>query len=160
MPKKKLPEKRIARILRKKKKTLAVAESCTGGLVSSRITDVPGSSDYFLGGIVAYSNNVKISLLGVPGATIRKYGAVSRETAIAMARGAKKVLKADMAVSVTGIAGPTGGSARKPVGLAYTAFVAGKAVKVRKLNFKGSRTSIKAKFTQAVLEMVEESVKR
>jgi PncC family amidohydrolase len=158
MAKKDLPEIRIARILRKKKKTLAVAESCTGGLVSSRITDIPGSSDYFLGGIVAYSNNVKISLLGVPGAVLKKHGAVSREAAIAMARGVKKALKTDVAAAVTGIAGPSGGSARKPVGLAYIAFVSGKNVRSLKVHFKGGRPAVKARFAQAVLEMIEESV--
>jgi nicotinamide-nucleotide amidase len=99
--------------------TVATAESCTGGLVAARLTSVPGSSDVFVGGIVAYSNEVKTSELGVPVEVLEAHGAVSAETAAAMARGARAALGADVAVSVTGIAGPGGGTPEKPVGLVY-----------------------------------------
>ncbi len=150
------PELAIAKILKKKKRTLAVAESCTGGLVSHRITNVPGSSRYFRGGVIAYSNDVKMSMLGVSPGTIKKYGAVSRQVALAMAEGARRAMNADIAASVTGIAGPTGGTAKKPVGLAYIALVTGQKKRSRKVCFKGDRVSIKEQFAQAVLEMILE----
>ncbi len=149
-------EVRIAGLFRKKRKTLAVAESCTGGLVSSRVTDVPGSSDYFVGGVVAYSNDVKTSVLSVPPEVLEKYGAVSRQAARSMAEGVRGVLNADIAVAVTGIAGPGGGTAEKPVGLAYIAFASDKAARTRKLIFKGDRASLKEQFSKAALELVLE----
>lgn len=105
-------------------KTVATAESCTGGLVAARITRVGGSSAYFLGGIVSYSNGAKHKLLGVPEATLERWGAVSLETALAMARGARRVFGTDLAVATTGIAGPGGGTPTKPVGLVYIALAA------------------------------------
>lgn len=112
-------EERLGRSLRGRGWKLAVAESCTGGLVADRVTNVPGSSDYFLGGIVAYSNAAKENLLGVQASTLAAHGAVSQETALEMARGVRRVFGADLAVSVTGIAGPGGAQAGKPVGLTY-----------------------------------------
>lgn len=112
------------RMLREARLTLAVAESCTGGLLAHHITNVPGSSKYFLGGVIAYSNEVKVRLLGVPIETIEQHGAVSRQTALAMARGVHHLLGGDVALSVTGIAGPTGGTPEKPVGLVYLGLVA------------------------------------
>jgi nicotinamide-nucleotide amidase len=109
----------VGKMLADKKLTLALAESCTGGLVGHRLTDVPGSSDYFLGGIVAYSYEAKEKLLGVHHDTLYDHGAVSPETAIEMARGARRVLGADIGLSVTGIAGPGGGLPDKTVGLVY-----------------------------------------
>jgi nicotinamide-nucleotide amidase len=117
-------EQTLGRLLTVRNLWIAAAESCTGGLVSHRITSVPGSSAYFRGAVVAYDNAVKESLLGVQRATLERYGAVSAETALEMAYGACRVLRADMGLSVTGIAGPTGATPTKPVGLAYIALAA------------------------------------
>ena len=106
-------------LLSKKKWQLAIAESCTGGLISHILTNIPGSSSYFLGGVVCYSNEVKINLLGVQEMTISLFGAVSRETAIEMVRGVRKIFHSNIALSVTGIAGPSGGTQEKPVGLTW-----------------------------------------
>ncbi|MGB2601142.1 MAG: CinA family protein [Candidatus Omnitrophota bacterium] len=151
-------EIKIAKILKRKKKTLAVAESCTGGLIASRITDISGSSRYFSGGVVAYSNDVKTSVLKVPQSLIKEYGAVSRQVAQSMAEGIKAELDSDVAAAVTGIAGPTGGSASKPVGTAYIAVVSGKRKKTKKVNFKGTRREIKQKFAEAVLKLIAENI--
>jgi nicotinamide-nucleotide amidase len=117
-------EERVGVLLRQRGMTLVTAESCTGGLVGHRLTNVPGSSDYYLGGVVAYSNSMKEALLGVRAETLMAHGAVSEETAREMARGARQRLGADVAVSITGIAGPTGGTVEKPVGLVYVALSA------------------------------------
>ncbi|MFH1395680.1 MAG: CinA family protein [Candidatus Omnitrophota bacterium] len=147
-------EKNLFRLLNTKKRTLSFAESCTGGLVSNRFTDIPGSSKYFLGSIVSYSNSAKISLLNVPKETIRKYGAVSRQTCLAMAKGVKDIFCSDIAAAVTGVAGPGGGTAKKPVGLAYVAVVSNRKKICKKLFFKGSRKIIQNKSADAVLKMV------
>lgn len=102
--------------LKKKNLSISVAESCTGGLLGSRITDVPGSSAYFMGGMIVYSNEAKIKQLQVAKDTIRKYGAVSEETAREMAKNIRELFQTDLGIAITGIAGPDGGSARKPVG--------------------------------------------
>jgi PncC family amidohydrolase len=151
-------EIKISKSLKRKKKTLAVAESCTGGLVASRITDVSGSSDYFSGGVVAYSNDVKTSLLKVPVSFIKRYGAVSRQVAQAMAEGVKAKLEADVAAAITGIAGPTGGSSAKPVGTAYIAVVSGRTKKTKKVKYKGDRRTVKNKFAEAVLGLIAENL--
>src|SRR5512138_692574 len=114
-----LLEARVGHALRVKGWTICTAESCTGGLIAHRLTNIPGSSDYVLGGIVAYANRIKQSLLHVRQGTLIAYGAVSEQTASEMAIGARELFGADIAVSVTGIAGPGGGSAEKPVGLTY-----------------------------------------
>ena len=137
---------------------MVVAESCTGGQVSDRLTDIPGSSRYFKGGIIAYANEVKTAVLDVDPGTIHKNGAVSRQVALAMAEGARRALSADMAAAVTGIAGPSGGSSKKPVGLAYIAFSSGKKKRTRKVNFRGNRRSIKTQFAQAVLKLILENI--
>jgi len=106
-------------LLRRKKLRIAVAESCTGGLAGKLLTDIPGSSDFFVGSFVVYSNTLKRRILKVPKTVIKKYGAVSEQTAMHMAKGAKKAGKSEVSLSITGIAGPSGGSAEKPVGLVY-----------------------------------------
>lgn len=109
----------VVNALKSAKKTLAVAESCTGGLISKRITDVAGASEIYLGGVVAYANEVKTALLGVDPETLKKFGAVSEQTAAEMARGVRLRLGSDIGISTTGIAGPGGGTPEKPVGLVY-----------------------------------------
>ena len=113
------PEIQIGPLIRNAGLKLGTAESCTGGLIASRITDIPGSSDYFLGGIVAYAYEAKVALLNVSWDTLKMYGAVSRETVMEMAHGARAVLGADLAISVSGIAGPGGGLPGKPVGTTW-----------------------------------------
>jgi len=139
------------------KETLAIAESCTGGLVSSLITNVSGSSKYFKGGIVAYSNDIKVSMLGVSKETIKKHGAVSRQAAQEMAKGIREVLASDVGAAITGIAGPKGGTKEKPVGLAYMAVATSRKVKTKKVLFKGTRLEIKEKFAVALLKLIEEN---
>lgn len=114
-------EARVGAALRQHGWTLALGESCTGGLVAHRITEVAGSSEYFVGGVVAYSNPIKMALLQVNQDTLERLGAVSEQTAREMARGARSALHADVGLSVTGIAGPTGGSSDKPTGLTFVA---------------------------------------
>lgn len=152
------PEEKIAAILKKKRKTLALAESCTGGLISSRITDTAGSSAYFRGGVIAYSNDIKISVLRVSPETIKKHGAVSRQTAEEMAEGVKTLMKSDFSAAVTGIAGPSGGSLKKPVGLAYIAVVAGKDCYSKRVLYKGGRRRNKEKFAEAVLKLIKDKI--
>lgn len=153
-----LREKRLVALLRKKKKKLALAESCTGGDISGRLTDIPGSSDVFKGAVVAYSNDIKTSVLGVPAGIIKRHGAVSEQTAVAMARGARLILRSDIAASITGIAGPSGGREGKPVGLAHIAVVSGRKVLHKKVVFKGARKRLKKRFSEAVLDLLLENI--
>ena len=136
---------------------LAVAESCTGGLLGERLTNIPGSSDVFLGGIVAYHNDVKRDLLGVRVGDMQRYGAVSEEIAVQMASGVREKLGADVGVSVTGIAGPGGGTSEKPVGLVWVA-VDGAEVKARRFHVGGDRIEIRQRAAQAALEMVRRAL--
>ena len=138
-------EKAIGDHLRKRKWTLSIAESCTGGLICDRITDIPGSSGYFMGGMVTYSNESKTELLGIPEAYIKRFGAVSPQVARKMAQEVRKAFNTTFGLSTTGIAGPTGGTKEKPVGLVYIGLVDGKKAFVRKENLKGSRREIKKK---------------
>jgi len=131
--------------------TLALAESCTGGLIADRLTNVPGSSRYLLVGIVAYHNRAKELLLGVSRPTLRRAGAVSASVARAMAEGVRRRSGADVGVAVTGIAGPTGGSARKPVGLVYIAIADARRVDARAFHFHGDRVGIKQQTAQRAL---------
>lgn len=145
-------------MLTEKELTVSVAESCTGGRVGDLITDIPGSSEYFLGGIISYSNDAKIRLLCVDKATLILKGAVSREVAIQMADGVRRMLRSDIGVSTTGIAGPTGGSPKKPIGLVYVAVSSEKSTACSKNLFKGSREDIKQKSAEKALKMLEEFV--
>lgn len=133
---------------------LAVAESCTGGLIGARITSVPGSSRYFERGVVVYSNASKEQLLGVSGDLIGKHGAVSREVACAMAEGVRASVPADLGIAVTGIAGPDGGSAEKPVGLVFIALASSSGVKADEHRFLGNRDQVRQKAAVAALDMV------
>jgi PncC family amidohydrolase len=125
-------------------KTLAVAESCTAGLLGGAVTSIPGSSRYFSGGVVAYGNSAKISLLGVPPGLISARGAVSREVALAMAEGVLALFRADLAIAVTGIAGPGGGSRGKPAGTVWVAVVAVGGVRhAHRFRFPGGREAVR-----------------
>lgn len=132
--------------------TVALAESCTGGLVASSITAVPGSSGYFLGGVVSYADAAKTGLLDVPEATLEAHGAVSAQVARAMALGAKARFAASLAASVTGVAGPDGGSEAKPVGLTYVGVADSQGADVRRFAFAGDRESNRDAAAQAALE--------
>jgi PncC family amidohydrolase len=134
--------------------TLVTAESCTGGLVAHRITNVSGSSAYYWGGVVAYSNEMKEQFLGVEASILRTHGAVSEETAREMARGARQRVGADIAVSVTGIAGPTGGTPEKPVGLVYIALSAAGAELCQRHVWQGDRLTNKEQSAEAALQLV------
>lgn len=134
--------------------TLASAESCTGGLIGHRITNVPGSSAYFVGGVVSYSNELKEQLLGVSHETLLAHGAVSEETARAMARGARERLGASVGLAATGIAGPGGGSADKPVGLVYVALAAPDAELCQRRLLQGSRVENKEQSAEAALRLL------
>lgn len=129
--------------LTKQKKTIAIAESCTGGTLSSCLTSLPGSSAYFTFGIVAYSNRAKTKLLRVPAGLISSKGAVSREVAICLAVNARKISRADIALGITGIAGPAGGTPQKPVGTVYIAVSANNKTSCVKYLLKGSRDKIR-----------------
>jgi nicotinamide-nucleotide amidase len=134
--------------------SVATAESCTGGLVAARLTTVPGGSDVFRGGIVAYENDVKLTQLRVPEQTIAAHGAVSPETAAAMARGAREVVSADFAVGVTGIAGPGGGTPEKPVGLVYLHASGPDRELAWELDLPGDRDAIRRRATAAALHLL------
>ncbi|MFH1215419.1 MAG: CinA family nicotinamide mononucleotide deamidase-related protein [Pseudomonadota bacterium] len=144
----------VGRILKEKGLTLALAESCTGGLMAHHITLIVGSSDYFLGGIVAYANSLKEQVLGVRNATLRDFGAVSRETATEMALGAKKISGADIGISITGIAGPGGGSLDKPVGTVCFAIAGQEKIVSLRYYFSGNRTMIQTKAAMTGLDLL------
>ena len=155
-------EKQTVELLKSKKLKLATAESCTGGLISKRITDVSGSSEVFEGGVVCYSNRFKENVLGVSRETLKKYGAVSRETAREMVKGVLSLTKTDIAVAVTGIAGPSSDDTNKPVGLVYIAVSDGKSTIVKKLlnNFTGDvREQNRNISADTALEMIMEAIR-
>ena len=137
------PGSAVGELLRLKGLTLSLAESCTGGLVAKLVTDVAGSSDYFLEGAVTYSNAAKIRALGVSPGLLAEYGAVSAEAALAMAEGMRKNSGSDIALAVTGIAGPGGGSAEKPVGTVFLALATAAGCRVERRRFSGSRDEIR-----------------
>ena len=141
-------------LLRAQGLTLSVAESCTGGLLGHRLTDVPGSSDYFTGGVVAYSYDAKERVLGVRHDTLYDHGAVSEQTALEMARGARRLFATDVALSVTGIAGPGGGMPDKPVGLVYISLSTWDLEVCHRFVWNGDRQANKADSAQAALELL------
>ncbi len=136
-------EKLVGDLLRERRWTLSVAESCTGGLICDRITDVPGSSAYFMGGTVTYSNESKEKHLGVRMDEIKKYGAVSSQVAKQMAQGVRRTFHTTLGLSTTGVAGPTGGTKRSPVGRVFIAVAKENRTWVKKLDLKGRRREIK-----------------
>ena len=151
-------EEIVLRLCRDRGLTLATAESCTGGMVAERLTSVPGSSDVFVGAIVAYANAVKLGELGVSAETLQEHGAVSAETAAAMARGVCERLGADVGVAVTGIAGPDGGTDEKPVGLVYAHAVSAGGELAVELSYGGDRETVRRRATAAALHLVRKLV--
>ena len=148
----------LVNIAKERKLKIATAESCTGGMISSAITSISGSSSVLEYGFITYSNIAKEKILRVEHNTIEKYGAVSQETAREMANGALKTSEADIAVAVTGIAGPTGGSVEKPVGLVYIAIATEDKVQVIKNNFTGNREAIRLEATKKGLELLIKAI--
>ncbi len=149
-------EKQLGKILAEKNLTVACAESCTGGLLTGRLTDTPGSSAYVEGSIVSYSNRIKNSVLRVKEDTLKKFGAVSEETAREMATNVREIFKTGIGLSTTGIAGPGGGTPEKPVGLVYIGISDGKKCFVKKYNFSGTRSEIR---NSTVNEIISETIK-
>jgi PncC family amidohydrolase len=143
-------------VLRERGLNLATAESCTGGLIADRITNVPGSSEYYRGGIVAYAYEAKVALLGVSWDTLRMYGAVSKETVIEMARGARVAFGADIAISVSGIAGPGGGLPDKPVGTTWIGLSTTEGDWARRFVWEGDRLQNKALSADAALGLLRD----
>lgn len=150
---------KIGTLLRERDWHLATAESCTGGLIGHLITSVSGSSDYYWGGVISYANSVKAELLGVPQETLRQHGAVSAPVAGAMARGALDLLHTEIAVSVTGIAGPTGGTLEKPVGTTFIGVATAKSVSVEGHRWQADRSTNKILSAKAALELVRETLR-
>ena len=147
-------EAQVLALCRARGLTLATGESCTGGLVAERLTRVPGSSDVFLGAVVAYADEVKVAQLGVPEALVREHGAVSAEVAAAMATGARERLHADVAVGITGVAGPGGGTPEKPVGLCYVAAETPEAASVVDFSYPSDREAVRSRAAVAALHLV------
>ena len=147
---------KIVKLLTKKKLTVSFAESCTGGLLASSITSISGSSKVFNMGLVTYSNNAKVKLLKVPKKTITKYGAVSHETCLSMVKNLSKISKANISISITGVAGPNGGTKEKPVGLVYIGLKKGSKIIIRKNLFKNKkRISIQKKTVNETLKIIK-----
>jgi competence/damage-inducible protein CinA-like protein len=149
----------VLEICRSRNFKLAVAESCTGGLLGERLTNIPGSSDVFLGGVIAYHNDLKTGLLGVAPADIEKHGAVSEAVALQMAAGIRAKTTADVGLSITGVAGPGGGTAEKPVGLVWVG-IDGPDHKARRFHVGGDRAEIRQRAAQAALEMVRRALSK
>lgn len=147
-------EELIAR-LKQTGQTLATAESCTGGGVGHLLTAVSGSSSVYTGGVISYTNEVKEKILGVPADILEKYGAVSSQTALAMAQGVRRLLGTDWGISVTGLAGPNGDGSGKPVGLVYVA-VSGQAEQVQECHFSGDREVVRTQAVEAVLKLLDQ----
>jgi nicotinamide-nucleotide amidase len=153
-------EEEVGRLLREKGLTVAVAESCTGGMIGQRLTSVSGSSGYFLGGVIAYSNALKLNLLDVAPETIEKEGAVSEATARQMAAGVMKALGADIGLSITGIAGPEGGTEAKPVGLVFVGLASAAGCGGHEFRFEGNRDDIRQQGCQNALRVLKEDLRK
>lgn len=149
-------EKEIGDLLRQKGMTLGAVESATGGLISHRITNVPGSSDYFKGSVAAYSNEIKAGVVGVKQGSIDRYGAVSAQVAEEMAEGGRKLLAVDICIADTGVAGPGGATPEKPVGLFFLGLAHGGRAYSRQHNFRGSREQNKQDAAEAALKWLKE----
>jgi PncC family amidohydrolase len=150
----------LGNLLKKNGLTISVAESCTGGLVSHLITAIPGSSEYFQGSIIAYSNRIKSDLLGIQKGVLKKYGAVSREVAKGMAKGVRELMKSDVGISTTGIAGPTGGSKKKPVGMVVFGIDIKGKITTNIKYFVSPRNRIKMEATTTILKILKNSLER
>ena len=150
--------KNVSDQLRKNNLTVATAESCTGGLLAHLLTNISGSSEYFERGVITYSNKSKMELLGIPQETIKEYGAVSKQTAKAMAIGIKEQANVDIGISTTGIAGPTGGTKEKPVGLAYIGIATSRKTEVKRFLFSKDRLQNKEKTCYKTLEFLLETI--
>lgn len=148
-------ENSLSDLITSKSLTIAIAESCTGGLIGHIITSTPGSSAYFMGGVVSYSDQAKCDILGVAEDTIANHGAVSEQTAKEMARGVRERFKSDLGLSVTGIAGPDGGSPDKPVGTVYMGFADKNRLFSKRYLFTGNRADIKQKTAETALENIK-----
>jgi len=144
----------VGELLRRRGLRLAIAESCTGGLIGHRITNVPGSSTYYVGSVTAYAYEAKVRLLGVRWGTLEKYGAVSQETALEMARGVRRALAADIGLAVTGIAGPGGGTPEKPVGLVWIGLNAAGYDEAWSYTWNGDRLQIKEQSAEQALNLL------
>lgn len=155
-----LIEVTVGKLLTAQNKTLAVAESCTGGLITHRLTNIPGSSTYLMAGVVAYAYEAKVAALGVSWDTLNRYGAVSEETALDMARGARTRFSASIGLSVTGIAGPGGGMPGKPVGLTYIAVVSEADEIVKRYVWQGNRIENKEESADAALVLLKNYLER
>lgn len=149
-------ENTVGELLRRRGLRLAVAESCTGGLVSHLITNVPGSSTYFMGGVIAYAYEAKVRLLGVSWRTLEKYGAVSQETVLEMACGARKALAADVGIAISGIAGPGGGTPEKPVGLTWIGLSTEGGDEAYSYIWEGNRLAVKEKSARQALRLLKD----
>jgi nicotinamide-nucleotide amidase len=150
----------IGDLLRRRGWWLATAESCTGGLIGDKITNVPGSSDYYLGGVIVYSNKVKMEQLGVQSDILEQYGAVSRETVIEMARGVRLRFRSDVGLSVSGIAGPGGGSPEKPVGLTWIGLSTPDFEKAWQYLWQGDRLQVKEQTARQALRLLAETLEQ
>ena len=150
--------KSLGKILKKNRLTLAVAESCTGGMIGGAITDHAGASEYFHGGVIAYDNRIKCDILGVSEKILEAQGAVSSETVTAMAKGVQKLMNADCAIAVSGVAGPGGGTKEKPVGLVYIGIAVKKRYSIFECRFKGTRAEIRKKTVAESLKRLIEKI--
>jgi len=152
--------KKVSNLLKEKNLTVATAESCTGGLIAHTLTNISGSSDYFDRGIVSYSNRAKTKLLGVPEDILKKYGAVSKQVVKVMAESIRIKSNVDIGIATTGIAGPTGGTKEKPVGIVFIAISTSKGTNIRRYQFRGNRLQNKEHTCNAALWMILNHLKK